>query len=60
MQTSEKSENIRQPILLNSEEEQDLKQYAALEHRSKQSMAGIIYRLGLQKYLQSKKPVKKC
>ena len=45
---------IRVPISLSSEEDAALRKFADSEDRSKQSMAGIIYRLGLKAYVKGK------
>ncbi|GGY12765.1 hypothetical protein GCM10007386_48850 [Pseudoduganella dura] len=45
-----KKQTTRQPIPLSPDEEKSLRQYAQTEARSKQSMAGIIYRMGLEAY----------
>lgn len=45
----------RVPIPMSLEEEKALIQLAESEQRSKQSMAGIIYRLGLKTYQEIQK-----
>jgi hypothetical protein len=40
-------------------EEENLRQYAQTEARSKQSMAGIIYRMGLEAYESSTRSTKR-
>lgn len=52
--TMKKPQDTRVPIPLTAEENQKLQQFADDEYRSKQSMAGIIYRLGMKTYLNSK------
>ena len=48
--TMKTSQNNRVPIPLTTKENEELQQFAAKEFRSKQSMAGIIYRLGMEAY----------
>lgn len=43
----------RVPVPLTAKEEKQLAALAETEHRSKQSMAGIIYRLGMNAYVNN-------
>ena len=48
--TMKTAQTNRVPIPLTTKENQELQQFAEKEFRSKQSMAGIIYRLGMEAY----------
>lgn len=48
--TMKRPQTNRVPIPLTTKENEELQQFAEKEVRSKQSMAGIIYRLGMEAY----------
>lgn len=52
----DKTQTIRQPIVLTESEAKSLRQYAKDESRSNQGMAGIIYRMGLEAYERRNAP----
>jgi uncharacterized protein HemY len=54
--TMKRTPNNRVPIPLTTKENEELQQFAEKEFRSKQSMAGIIYRLGMEAYRNNGKP----